>query len=266
MKLKQESYLKMSKIMKLKEQDILDYINGVSDIDGDFIDMPEVEEKISYVGKIQEVVFDCANAAYQNIKNEISQKDFAVKAMQFPFSSILFKMRQGLLTSQIFKNINWKKLKQMYDNSIFPEDNKLVILRGIPGSGKSTWLRSSGLLPYSICADTIRIMYSTPNPYISQDNDSRVWSTLYDMLETRMKNGEFTIIDGTHTTGKSLRRYKQLCNKYGFEMRVVDFKVSLEDALERNKNRPLHQFVPGDVIERMHNQLIQTFKNQEIIE
>ena len=38
----------------------------------------------------------------------------------------------------------------------------LVLLRGTPGCGKSTWLEKKGLLPYTLCADTIRLLYRSP--------------------------------------------------------------------------------------------------------
>ena len=37
----------------------------------------------------------------------------------------------------------------------------LLVLRGAPGCGKSTWVEKNGLLPYTLCPDTLRIMCSS---------------------------------------------------------------------------------------------------------
>ena len=39
----------------------------------------------------------------------------------------------------------------------------LVLMRGLPGSGKSTWIRENGLEPYTLSADKLRLMYSAPD-------------------------------------------------------------------------------------------------------
>ena len=69
----------------------------------------------------------------------------------------------------------------------------LVVLRGAPGSGKSTWVEKWGLKPYTLCADTIRELFESPVMddergimQVSQKNDRDVWRLLFDLLEQRM--------------------------------------------------------------------------------
>lgn len=38
----------------------------------------------------------------------------------------------------------------------------LYLLRGAPGSGKSTWIKDNKLSPYTLCADDIRTMIQSP--------------------------------------------------------------------------------------------------------
>ena len=38
----------------------------------------------------------------------------------------------------------------------------LLLLRGAPGCGKSTWIEKNGLKKYAICADEVRMLYSSP--------------------------------------------------------------------------------------------------------
>ena len=97
----------------------------------------------------------------------------------------------------------------------------LVVLRGCPGAGKSTWIKENGLEPYTISLDNIRTMVSAPvltehntDATISQENESYVWSLLYEILEKRMQNGDFTIIDATHSRSTDFSRYNSLCSSY----------------------------------------------------
>ena len=81
----------------------------------------------------------------------------------------------------------------------------LLLLRGSAGCGKSTWIEQNGLKPYTLSADDIRMMCSSPvlnvdgKEEINQNNDTAVWSTLFKLLELRIQNGEFTVIDATNS-------------------------------------------------------------------
>ena len=135
----------------------------------------------------------------------------------------------------------------------------LFILRGAPGSGKSTWIKENNLEPYTLSTDTIRLMYQSPittpegDLCISQNHDTAVWRLLFELLERRMDNGEMVIIDATHYKSSLIGRYKDLVSKYRYRVNVVDFStVPMETCLERNKNRDSYKYVPEDVIEKMY--------------
>lgn len=135
----------------------------------------------------------------------------------------------------------------------------LFLLRGAPGSGKSTWVKNNNLEPYTLSADSIRLMYSGPvlNIYgryeISQGNDGLVWKLLMKLLEGRMAKGEFVIVDATHYKSTLLNKYKNLIKKYRYRAYIVDFtKVPIEVALERNKTRDEFRFVPEEHIRKLY--------------
>ena len=82
----------------------------------------------------------------------------------------------------------------------------LFLMQGIPGSGKSTFLKKWGLKESGlvISSDDLRQFYA-PNQvdiydkeYITNDNDSQVWKNLFNILEFRMSKGYTTIVDATH--------------------------------------------------------------------
>lgn len=135
----------------------------------------------------------------------------------------------------------------------------LLLLRGSPGCGKSTWIEQNGLKQYTLCADDIRMMCSSPfltvsgEESINQSNDTVVWSTLFKLLEIRMQNGEFTVIDATNSKTVEMNRYKELCGQYKYRMYCVDFTdVPIEVAKERNRNREELKRVPDIAIDKMY--------------
>jgi len=138
----------------------------------------------------------------------------------------------------------------------------LVLLRGVPSSGKSRFLKENNLEQYTLSADNIRLLFQSPvmnnegGLKINPKHDGKVWNLLFELLEERMKRGEFSIIDATHSKTSAISRYKKLAQKYRYRVYVVDFSdVPLETALERNRNRPKHKFVPEQAILNIHERM-----------
>lgn len=135
----------------------------------------------------------------------------------------------------------------------------LVLLRGCPGAGKSTFIEENNLENYTLSPDKIRVMAKSPvllldgTTGISQSSDTVVWKILFTLLEERMKKGDFTIIDATHTKRSDYLKYKDLSDHYRYRVYCLDFSdVPLETALERNKQRPAYKHVPEEVIRNMY--------------
>ena len=135
----------------------------------------------------------------------------------------------------------------------------LLLMRGAMGCGKSTFIKQNGLKPYTLCADDIRLLCQAPvlgkdgNYCISQKNEKVVWQTLFNILEVRMKRGEFTVIDATNTKTSEMNRYKDLAKKYRYRIYCVDMTdVPIEVAKERNKKRDPIKYVPEEAIDRAY--------------
>lgn len=139
----------------------------------------------------------------------------------------------------------------------------LVILRGSPASGKSTWVKEMGLKNYTLSADDIRLLVESPilvadkkHRVISQKNDHYVWTLLFELLEKRMSRGEFVIIDATHSKSSDFSRYNKLCERYRYRKYYVDFSdVPIEECKRRNALREDYKRVPDSVIEKMYSRL-----------
>lgn len=137
----------------------------------------------------------------------------------------------------------------------------LLILRGAPGSGKSTWIEQNGLLPYTLCPDTLRIMCSSTELKAdggyaitrNQETEQVTWKILFELLEFRMSRGEFTVIDATASKTRDIKQYKDLADQYRYRMFVVDFTdVPLETCLAQNKMRPEYKWVPEESIRSIY--------------
>lgn len=134
---------------------------------------------------------------------------------------------------------------------------------GSPASGKSTWIEKSGLSRYTISPDNLRMLVSNPDYgtdgfiRISQAHDKEAWGILDTVLEDRMKRGEFTVIDATHTREKYLRRYKKLADQYRFRMyvKVMGRDLTLDDLKARNLSREVFKQVPEEVLELHHERM-----------
>lgn len=145
----------------------------------------------------------------------------------------------------------------------------LLLMRGAPGAGKSTWIKNHGLEDYTLCPDNIRILCSstelqaTGDFQISQnrENENVVWDILFKLLEHRMSRGEFTVIDATCSKTKDIQQYKDLADCYRYRMFIVDFTdIPLETCLEQNMMRPHWKQVPEAAIKNIYAR----FKTQKI--
>lgn len=138
----------------------------------------------------------------------------------------------------------------------------LLLLRGLPGSGKSTWMREAGLEAYALSADTIRTLYAGPvleadgRWRIAGEYDRAVWQELLDLLEKRMQRGELVVVDATHSHPRSFQNYQQLVKKYRYRTYCVDFAaVPSAVCQERNQDREAYKVVPPLEMERMADNL-----------
>ena len=86
----------------------------------------------------------------------------------------------------------------------------LIVMRGAPGTGKSTTIKTLGLDQHALSSDSIRLLYSAPRLgtegyfVISAHNDKKVWEDFYQILEMRMQQGELIVVDATHTQAKEM--------------------------------------------------------------
>ena len=90
----------------------------------------------------------------------------------------------------------------------------ILVLRGPSGSGKSTFVRENNLQEFTVSQDEMRIaMYGlTRDEYgrltIPQKHNKKIYRLQLDIIEDKMKLGEFIVVDSTNT--KDIKDIKKL--------------------------------------------------------
>ena len=129
----------------------------------------------------------------------------------------------------------------------------LYLLRGMPASGKSTWIKENNFEKYCLSSDKIRLLFPQIGENITQIYDIQVWNLLYDLMEKRMQIYQDIIIDATHYKKSYIRPYIPYCEKYGYTIKLIDFtNIDLSTCIERNSKR-IYDKVPEDIIIKMYN-------------
>lgn len=96
---------------------------------------------------------------------------------------------------------------------------------------------------------------------ISQNNEKKVWEILFEILEERMKKGEFTIIDATNSKTSEMNKYKELAEEYRYRIFVKDLtNVPLDICKQQNLLRPEYKHVPEEAIDKIYSR----FEGQKV--
>ena len=131
-------------------------------------------------------------------------------------------------------------------NDTSSEPQRIIILVGLPGSGKSTYLERLGVTALS--SDLIRQLLA--DDATDQTIHGRVFNTLRYLVRQRLAIGrQATYVDATHLTPDERRPYIKIAQAYGCEAEALFFDAPLEVCLERNRGRA--RVVPEEAVRAM---------------
>lgn len=133
----------------------------------------------------------------------------------------------------------------------------LVIMIGIPGSGKSTYI-DENLDEYQIvCRDDIRLSLGTIfEPLL----EKFVYAIADTMVRANMIRQRNIVIDETNTNIKTIENYLLLARTFDYTTTAILFKTPLEICKQRRD----FSLVPEAVIDRMYLQLNKLLEENDL--
>lgn len=140
--------------------------------------------------------------------------------------------------------------------------SKLIMMIGIPGSGKSTWVKNNfpDIIPVSRDAIRFEILDKRGGEYF--DYEDEVFDKFIHQIISSLATDEVTIADATHLTKKARAKVLNKVAKFADEIEAIVMDVHLLTAVERNDMREGRAFVPRGVIRRMYFQMETPMKEE----
>jgi predicted kinase len=134
---------------------------------------------------------------------------------------------------------------------------KIILLIGLPGSGKSTWAARQGITPLS--SDLMRLLLSGNEE--NQSIHKQVFQAIRYLLRQRIRLGcKETYIDATNLTPWERRPYAEIARRYGCRLEAVWFDIPLETCKRRNRKR--ERVVPDEVLDAMAARLVRPSRTE----
>jgi predicted kinase len=128
---------------------------------------------------------------------------------------------------------------------------RIVVLVGLPGSGKSTYIEQLGT--GALSSDAIRKLLVDDETI--QTIHERVFETLRYLLRQRLALGRpVTYVDATNLTPQERRPYIGIGKAFGCTLEAVYFDVPL--AVCRERNRARQRVVPDEALAGMAAKLV----------
>lgn len=140
---------------------------------------------------------------------------------------------------------------------------KLIMCKGLPGSGKSTWAEEQvqkglkdGNPVFRVNKDEIRIDLGLSRSNWTRESEYQVIDRRDHLISEALKKGWTVISDDTNFGRKHEPRLRELAKKYGAEFEINDsfLSVPLETCIERDKGRSGEARVGENVIRGMYDQ------------
>jgi predicted kinase len=133
---------------------------------------------------------------------------------------------------------------------------RLLITRGLPASGKTTFARKLQPGVVRVNRDDLRRMLHGQRLF-TQWAEGQVTHAQLAAVEALLRAKADVIVDDTNLRNKTVREWAELAAKFDATFEVHDFTdVPLDECLRRDKGRPEDERVGEDPIRRMHERYL----------
>ena len=138
---------------------------------------------------------------------------------------------------------------------------KLLMLKGLQASGKSTYARELVDLGYvRVNKDDLRSMMD--NGKWSKGNEKRVLRLRDEIVRDAIKSGKNVVVDDTNFEERHHDRIAALAEENGANFEVLFIDTPLEECIQRNEKRA--NKVPLSVINKMYKKYIAPLREKHV--
>lgn len=134
-------------------------------------------------------------------------------------------------------------------------NNRLYIMSGPPGSGKTTFAKKHFPNAYYVSRDEIRFSLVSENePYFSKEKE--VFNAFINKINFGLTNGYDVVADATHlnTASRLKLLYNLNLDRNKTWVEIIYLRPPLKVCIERNEKRKgTRSYVPIDALKRMYN-------------
>lgn len=139
--------------------------------------------------------------------------------------------------------------------------NTLVLTRGIPGSGKSTWAKrwvaDNPEWRTRINRDDLRMM-TQGQPVLDRMREETLSTMQAAMVEAALRAKISVVVDDTNLTARFVKEWMRLAAKLGVPVEFKDFNTNLDLCIQRDIRRGQQggRCVSEEVIRNFHNRFV----------
>lgn len=132
-------------------------------------------------------------------------------------------------------------------------------MRGNYFSGQLEWLQDNKLQDFTLDLNDLRAMAGGYKMLLNGFKSlnytqlGEISGMLFELLELRMKRGQFCVVNAPNANNSLLKEYKDLCDAYRYKLFIIDFKSDLTLCKQRNLKHAKNSgvFIPEHILEAL---------------